>query len=121
MVKGPCRSATLMFLLTLAHTGAGASGVAQHTGAGTNSSRQSVTQSPFVEAEDLLRQGSIAEAKQKIQEQLALHTDSVAGYNLLGIVDSSEKDYAGALEAFQHALKLSPKSTKTHNNLGNLY
>ena len=43
------------------------------------------------------------------------------GYNLLGIVYSSQKDYANALEAFQHALKIDPNSTKTHNNLGNLY
>ncbi len=43
------------------------------------------------------------------------------GYNLLGIVYSSEKDYDNALEAFQHALKLDPNSARTHNNLGNLY
>jgi tetratricopeptide (TPR) repeat protein len=77
--------------------------------------------SPFAEAEDLLKQGAIEEAKQRIQEQLALHPTSIAGYNLLGIADSSEKKYDAALEAFQNALKLNPSSTKTHNNLGNLY
>jgi len=76
--------------------------------------------SPFLEAEALLRQGSVDEAKKKIQEQLGLNP-SVEGYNLLGIVYSSEKDYANALEAFQHALKIDPTSTKTCNNLGNLY
>ncbi len=76
--------------------------------------------SPFLEAETLLQQGSVDEAKKKIQEQLALNP-SVEGYNLLGIVYSSEKDYAKALEAFQHALKIDPNSTKTCNNLGNLY
>jgi len=80
-----------------------------------------VAPSPFAEAETLLRQGSIEEAKQKIQQQLALDPTSVAGYNLLGIAYSGEKDYANALDAFQHALKLSPTSTKSHNNLGNLY
>jgi len=30
-------------------------------------------------------------------------------------------DYANALDAFQHALKLDLNSTKTHNNLANLY
>jgi tetratricopeptide (TPR) repeat protein len=79
------------------------------------------TASPFAEAETLLRQGSIQEAKEKIQQQLALHPDSIAGYNLLGIAYTSEKEYANALAAFQHALRLSPSSTKTHNNLGNLY
>ena len=76
--------------------------------------------SPFREAETLLQQGSVDEAKKKIQEQLA-RNPSVEGYNLLGIVYSSEKDYAKALEAFQHALKIDPNSTKTCNNLGNLY
>ena len=77
--------------------------------------------SPFLEAETLLRQGSIAEAKVKIEEQLRLNPSSVEGYNLLGIVYSSEKDYDNALEAFQHALKLDPNSARTHNNLGNVY
>src|SRR5215469_1747029 len=77
--------------------------------------------SPFAEAQDLLSQGSIDEAKQKIQEQLTLHPRSVEGYNLLGIALSAQKDTANALDAFQHALKIDPNSTKTHNNLGNLY
>ena len=93
---------------------------AQHTMAASDPSAHTVA-SPFAEAEVLLRQGSIEEARQKIQEQLAQHPDSVAGYNLLGIAYSSEKNYANALDAFQHALKLSPSSTKTHNNLGNFY
>jgi len=76
--------------------------------------------SQFLEAETLLQQGSIEEAKKKIQEQLAI-MPSVEGYNLLGIVYSSQKDYDNALEAFQHALKIDPNSTKTANNLGNLY
>ncbi len=75
----------------------------------------------LLEAQTLLQQGAISEAKQKIQEELALHATSVAAYNLLGIAYSSEKDYEGALQAFQHALRLNPKSAKTHENLGNLY
>ena len=77
--------------------------------------------SPFAEAEILLRQGSIAEAKNKIQEQLQLNPSSIEGYNLLGIACSSEQNFPNALDAFQHALKLAPNSTKTLNNLGNLY
>ncbi len=77
--------------------------------------------SPFLQAETLLRQGSVAEAKQKIEEQLNLDPSSVEGYNLLGIVYSSEKDYDNALEALQHALTLDPSSVRTHNNLGNVY
>ncbi|HEY4904111.1 MAG TPA: tetratricopeptide repeat protein [Candidatus Sulfotelmatobacter sp.] len=91
------------------------------TAGAVRGARAQTIESPFEEAETLLRQGATEEAKQKIQEQLALHPTSVVGYNLLGIAYSSEKNYPGAFEAFEHALKLSPNSTKTHNNLGNLY
>ena len=97
----------------------GASALEQATPKPTPPSTQAA--SPFDEAAALLSQGSVEQAKQKIQEQLALHPSSVEGYNLLGIAFTSEKDYKSALAAFQHALKLAPGSTKTHNNLGNLY
>ena len=86
-----------------------------------NIQRSSAVPSPFAEAEALLQQGSTAEAKSTVLEQLKQRPDSVEGYNLLGIIYSNEQDYANALEAFQHALKLAPNSTKTRNNLGNLY
>ncbi|HEY6184266.1 MAG TPA: tetratricopeptide repeat protein, partial [Terriglobales bacterium] len=86
-----------------------------------NNTKQISAPSPFLEAEGLLSQGSIAEARAKIQEQLQLNPSSVEGYNLLGIAYSNEHDFDNALEAFQHALRLSPNSTKTLNNLGNLY
>ena len=95
---------------------------AQKTNVTPSRSRKSAAvPSPFAEAETLLREGSVEQARQKTQEQLALHPTSVAGYNLLGIVYTKEKDYASANQAFQHALKLDPDSTKTHNNIGNLY
>ena len=93
----------------------------QSTPARTRPQAAAPAASPFLEAETLLRQGSIEEAKQKIQEQLKLNPSSVEGYNLLGIVYSSEKDYDHALEAFQHALTLDPGFARTHNNLGNVY
>jgi cytochrome c-type biogenesis protein CcmH/NrfG len=83
--------------------------------------RKPTAPSPFAEGQMLLEQGSIAEAKAKIQEQLALHPNSVEGYNLLGIACTNEKDYHCALDAFQHALKLAPGSAKTRTNLGNVY
>ena len=72
-------------------------------------------------AEAMLQQGQIVEARQKVQDELARDPASVEGYNLLGIICTSQKDIAGALDAFQHALKLAPHSAKTHNNLGNTY
>jgi tetratricopeptide (TPR) repeat protein len=106
--------------LALSVTVASSHALSQAASAVRGSHAQTI-ESPFEEAETLLRQGATEEAKQKIQEQLALHPTSVVGYNLLGIAYSSEKDYPNALEAFERALKLSPSSTKTHNNLGNLY
>jgi len=79
------------------------------------------TLSQFAEAEQLIGQGRLDEAKEKLQEQLKETPTSVEGFNLLGIVCSSEKDYPGALDALEHALKLDPKSTKTRNNLANFY
>jgi tetratricopeptide (TPR) repeat protein len=79
------------------------------------------TQSAFQEAESLLAQGLLDQAKEKIEEQLKLNPSSVEGLNLLGIVCTNQKDYRTGLDAFQHALKLNPNSTKTHNNLANLY
>src|ERR1700733_2311726 len=110
----------LPLILGLAFSGTHS--LAQKTNVAPSPPRKSAAiLSPFAEAETLLREGSVEEARQKTQEQLALHPTSVAGYNLLGIVYTKEKDYASANQAFQHALKLDPDSTKTHNNLGNLY
>src|SRR5438874_2590201 len=78
-------------------------------------------QSHFPEVEELLRQGLIEQAKEKIQDELQRNPSSVEGYNFLGIIYSGQKDYAKALEAFQYALKLEPSSNRTRNNLGNVY
>jgi len=83
-----------------------------HTSAEHNQLRQ---------AESLLKEGGVAEAKALVQDFLRSNSSSVDGYNLLGIICSGEQNYGCALEAFQHALQLNPASTKTHTNLGNLY
>ena len=97
-------------------------GFAQQTAPSRSNSRKLQNISPLLlEAEELLRQGSIDEAKKKVQEELQQNPSSVDGYNLLGIIYSDEKDDANALQAFQQALKLDPNSTRALNNLGNLY
>src|SRR6266849_3667630 len=110
-----CLTLSLIFVLAQGHA------AQQPAPSRTHAGPASSAPSPFLDAETLLRQGSVDEAKKRIQEQLALNPASVEGYNLLGIVYSEEKDYPNALEAFQHALRLDPNSTKTRNNLGNLY
>jgi len=77
--------------------------------------------SPFADAEALLQQGRLEDARNKIQDELRQHPSSIEGYSLLGVVDTEEKNYAEALAAFQQGLKLSPKSIGIRNDLGNLY
>lgn len=86
-----------------------------------NARQTAKTESPFAEAESLLRQGSLQEAKVKTQEQIKRYPSRAEGYKILGIIYSEERDYANALDAFQHALTLDPKSAGIHNNLGNVY
>lgn len=75
----------------------------------------------LADAEKLLADGRIDEAKHKIQQELGRNPSSVEGYNLLGIVYTAEKDYSNAVDAFEYGLKLDPASARTHNNLGGLY
>jgi Tfp pilus assembly protein PilF len=99
-----------------------AKGFAQRAAPKSGEARKPPKLSPILqEAEELLRQGSIDEAKKKIEEELQQNPSSVDGYTLLGIVYTDEKDYANALQSFQDALKLNPNSTRALNNLGNLY
>jgi tetratricopeptide (TPR) repeat protein len=72
------------------------------------------------EAESLFKEGRLAEAKVSVEEFLRSNS-SVNGYNLLGIICSSEQNYGCAVDAFEHALQLNPSAVKTHTNLGNLY
>ena len=74
----------------------------------------------FPEVEILVRQGRLAEAEAKIQEELQ-KKPSVEGYNLLGLIEGERQELPTAVATFQRALQLSPKSAPTHNNLGNIY
>ena len=75
----------------------------------------------FEQAAMLAQQERVAEAKTATLEALQKHPSSVEGYNLLGIIETNQHDYAGALEAFKKALQIAPKSVKTYNNIGNAY
>jgi tetratricopeptide (TPR) repeat protein len=98
------------------------SGFAQQSTPHHSNAAQPAKFSPLLQqAEELLRQGSIAEAKAKIAAELQQNPSSVEGYTLLGIAFTDEKDYANALQSFQQALKFDPNSTRARNNLGNLY
>ena len=108
--KGFRRLCGILALAIICHAVDGAT-ARQAATAPSRSAQSSKTPSPFQAAENLLSQGQIAAAREEIQEQLKAHPTSVVGYNLLGITYSDEKNYAAALEAFQQALKLDPRST----------
>ena len=94
----------------------------QQTPVKKNTSRPAAAIDPRLEeAQELLSQGRVEEAKLKIQEQLQQNPKSVEGYNMLGILYTGQKDYENALNAFQQALKLKPNSVRTRINLGNIY
>src|SRR5205807_10457080 len=95
--------------------------VAQQPESGRHTPHSAAAQSPFAEAESLLRAGHTDEARNEVEKQLKQSPSSAEGYSLLGIIYTSQKNYDEAVEAFQHALKLAPRSTKAHNNLANLY
>ena len=75
----------------------------------------------LAEAEALLGEGRVADAKNKIQEELQQNPANAEAYDLLGVACVNEKDYDGALDALQHALKLDPNSIRTRNRVGNVY
>jgi tetratricopeptide (TPR) repeat protein len=112
----------LCLFLALIVTFVPAKGFARQTVRNNKDTQQTPKLPPLLlEAGELLRQGSIDGAKEKIQEELRQNPSNVAAYDLLGIVYSDEKDFENAIEAFQHALKLDPNSTSALNNLSNLY
>lgn len=95
--------------------------VTQHSTESAPQRRQLPASPVFARAETLIGEGKLDEAKANIEEQLRANPKSIEGYNLLGIVCASQKDYTAARNAFDKALSLDPASTKTRNNLGNLY
>ena len=83
---------------------------------------QKVPPSPdFSEAEMLLKEHRLAEARTAVLDQLQRSPSSVEGYNLLGIIQSNQHDFEGAIDSFKRAIQLNPRSLKSHNNLGNVY
>ncbi len=75
----------------------------------------------FAQAAALLQQRRLREAKTAALDELQHHPSSIEGYNLLGIIDTNQQDFPGALESFKKALRIAPNSVKTYNNIGNVY
>jgi tetratricopeptide (TPR) repeat protein len=115
---GPrCRTKWLVISVLLACS----AGYARQNSSESKNSRPPETASNLGQAEELIQHGQFEQAKSLIEDQLKLDPLNVEAFNLLGIVDTNQKNYSQAEEAFQQALRLDPGSKTTHNNLGNLY
>ncbi|HEY6291636.1 MAG TPA: tetratricopeptide repeat protein [Terriglobia bacterium] len=75
----------------------------------------------FARARADMGRDDLAGARAEVQQGLKLDPLSVPGYNLLGIIETQDKNFNSASEAFEQALRLDPKSTETHNNLASSY
>ena len=96
-------------------------GYAQQNSPESKNTRRPEASSNLGQAQDLIQQGQFDQAKSLIEDQLKLDPSNVEAFNLLGILETNQKNYSQAGEAFQQALRLDPVSKTTHNNLGNLY
>jgi tetratricopeptide (TPR) repeat protein len=97
------------------------SGYSQQKPPENENAGRSNTASNLIQARELIEHGQFEQAKDLIDDQLKLDPKDVEAYNLLGIVDTNQKNYSQAEAAFQQALRLDPLSKTTHNNLGNFY
>src|SRR5215475_9612977 len=109
------RLASFLVLFTISGLGH-----AQRTPPGSKPVRGK-TSPDLVQAQQLMQQGQLEQARGLIEDQLKLTPSNLEALNLLGIVETSGKDFSQAEAAFQQALRSDPGSTETHNNLGNLY
>jgi tetratricopeptide (TPR) repeat protein len=96
-------------------------GHAQPTASESKQAVRSKTSPNLVQAQELIQQGQFEQAQSLIEEQLKRTPSNVEAWNLLGIVETNEKNFSQAETAFQQALRSDPRSTITHNNFGNLY
>jgi tetratricopeptide (TPR) repeat protein len=116
------RLALSMLTLSLSFLSAAAHATQKSTDKQSAPERLAKSTSPIVaEAQALIQDGHVAEAKGRIQAELQRNPANPEAYDLLGVIHISEKDYPGALDAFRHALKLAPNSARTRNDLGNVY
>ena len=66
----------------------------------------------YREVEALIQQHRFAEAKTAVLDELKQHPSSVEGLNLLGIIQTNQHDFPGAIASLQKALQLNPQFDK---------
>lgn len=98
-----------------------ASGNAQQNHSPSEKAARPTVAPNLVQAQELIQHGQFEEARSLLEDQLRIDDSSAEALNLLGIVETNEKNYTQAEQVFQRALQRDPASKTTHNNLGNLY
>jgi Flp pilus assembly protein TadD len=68
-----------------------------------------------------MRYGLVDEAIKYIEQALALDANHAASYNLLGMAQFKNKNYAAAADAYEKYLELNPKDSEAAANLGFVY
>ena len=67
-----------------------------------------------------IQSGDLRGARSELQELLKLLPGDPRIYNLLGVIDAQENDFAAAESSFQRAIQLAPRFTGAYLNLGRL-
>src|SRR3984957_212767 len=67
-----------------------------------------------------IQSGDLRGARSELQELLKLLPGDPRIYNLLGVIDAQENDFAAAESSFQKAIQLAPRFTGAYLNLGRL-
>ena len=75
----------------------------------------------FAAGQQLLAQHNPKQAEAEVSAGLKLAPRSLEGLNLLGMALGEQKDFKGAVKAFQQALEIDPGSTETQFNLVGAY
>lgn len=75
----------------------------------------------LVRIQQLIQSGHLRTARTQLQQTLANQPNDARLYNLLGVIDAQEQDFAGAESQFLRAIHVAPRFTGAYLNLGRLY
>ena len=71
--------------------------------------------------QQLIQSGHLQTARTQLQQTLANLPNDARLYNLLGVVDAQERNFASAESNFLRAIQIAPRFTGAYLNLGRLY
>jgi Flp pilus assembly protein TadD len=75
----------------------------------------------LVRIQQAIHSGDLSRARSELQELVTRLPADPRIYNLLGVIDAQENNFAAAESCFQRAVQLAPRFTGAYLNLGRLY